>query len=69
MAIWLSCSLQEFAYYGSTEVKQDKPERIEESLKEEEGNGSAGEEAADGVEAKNQQKWVISKSEKKSIML
>ena len=37
-------------------MKQDKPERIEESLKEEEGNGSAGEEAADGVEAKNQQK-------------
>jgi len=37
-------------------VNQDKTEKIDESLKEEEGNGSAGEEAADGVEAKNQQK-------------
>ena len=37
-------------------MKQDKTERIEDNVKEEETNGSAGEEAADGVEARNQQK-------------
>ncbi|KAJ7380448.1 Armadillo repeat-containing protein 4 [Desmophyllum pertusum] len=46
---------KEFAYYGSSEVKQDKSDRIDESLKEDDAYGSAGEEAADGVEAKNQQ--------------
>ena len=46
-------TLQEFAYYGSSEEKQDKPERIDEPAKDEETNGSAGEEAVD-VEAKNQ---------------
>ncbi|RMX44220.1 hypothetical protein pdam_00005271 [Pocillopora damicornis] len=44
---------KEFAYYGSSEEKQDKPERIDEPAKDEETNGSAGEEAVD-VEAKNQ---------------
>lgn len=48
--------LQEFAYYGSSEDRQDKTDKIEEPVKEEEMNGSAGEEAADGVEVKNQQK-------------
>ena len=48
--------MQEFTYYGSSEVKQDKTDKIEETVKEEEMNGSAGEEAADGVEVKNQQK-------------
>ena len=52
----LLTSWQEFAYYGSTEVKQDKTEKIEETLKEEEDNGSAGEEAVNGIEAKNRQK-------------
>ena len=54
----LPTSWQEFAYYGSTEVKQDNTEKIDENLKEEEdnGHGSAGEEAADGIEAKNHQK-------------
>lgn len=37
-------------------MKQDKTEKIDEALKEEEGSRSAGEEAADGVEARNQQK-------------
>lgn len=46
---------KEFAYYGSTEVKQDKAEKIDESLKEEEANGLVGNEAADGVEDKNKQ--------------
>lgn len=50
------CFSKEFTYYGSSEVKQDKTEKIEETVKEEETNGSAGEEAADGVEVKNQQK-------------
>lgn len=53
----LPTSWQEFAYYGSTEVKQDKTEKIDETLNEEDDNGSAGEEAADGIEAKNHQKW------------
>ena len=53
----LPTSWQEFAYYGSTEVKQDNTEKIDETLNEEEDNGSAGEEAADGIEAKNHQKW------------
>lgn len=48
--------MQEFTYYGSFEERQDKTDKIEEPVKEEEMNGSAGEEAADGVEVKNQQK-------------
>lgn len=48
--------MQEFAYYGLSEERQDKTYKIEEPFKEDEMNGSAGEEAADGVEVKNQQK-------------
>ena len=40
-------------------MKQDKAEKIDESLKEEEANGLVGNEAADGVEDKNKQKWDI----------
>ena len=51
--------MQEFAYYGSTELKQDKIENFDESLKEEETKGLVGDETANGVEDKNKQKWVI----------
>ena len=49
-------SLQEFTYYGSTEVKQDKIEKFDESLKEEETKGFVGDETTNGVEDKNKQK-------------
>ena len=51
--------MQEFTYYGSIEVKQDKIEKFDESLKEEETKGFVGDETTNGVEDKNKQKWVI----------
>ncbi|PFX30563.1 armadillo repeat-containing protein 4-like [Stylophora pistillata] len=44
---------KEFAYYGSSEEKQDRVEQIDKPAKDEEPNGSAAEEAVD-VETKNQ---------------
>ncbi|XP_015772686.1 PREDICTED: armadillo repeat-containing protein 4-like [Acropora digitifera] len=46
---------KEFTYYGSTEVKQDKIEKFDESLKEEETKGFVGDETTNGVEDKNKQ--------------